>query len=101
MVIRRSSSAEIRQLVEALGAADDVATESAVARLAVIGPRATEHLLQEFPSATGRVRAGMLRAFEAAADPRTLPAARAALQDGSAMVQSAAIGAVRVLLSST
>jgi hypothetical protein len=101
MVIRRSSSAEVRQLIDALGAADDIAVESAVARLTVIGPRAIEHLLQEFPAATGRIRAGMLRAFEAAADPRTLPALRTALQDGSAVVQTAAIGAVRALLSST
>jgi len=101
MVIRRSSSADVRQLIDALGAADDVAAESAIARLVVIGPRAIEHLLQEFPSATGRVRAGMLRTFEAAADPRTLPTARAALLDGSAVVQTAAIGAVRALLAST
>lgn len=101
MPIRRSSSAEVRQLIDALGAADDVARESAVARLAVIGPRAVEHLLQEFPSATGRVRAGILRALEAAADPRTLSAARAGLQDESAAVQTAAVGAVRSLLSSS
>ena len=72
----------------------------AVARLAVIGPRAIEHLLQEFPSVTGRARAGFLRAFEAAADPRTLAASRSALADGSAAVQTAAIGAVRALLAS-
>src|SRR6266545_1962698 len=100
MPIRRSSSAEVRQLIEALGAADEVARECAVARLAVIGPRAIEHLIQEFPAATGRTRAGMLRAFEAFADPRTLPATRSALEDASATVQTAAIGAVRALLGS-
>jgi hypothetical protein len=100
MPIRPSSSVEIRQLMDALGSADDVTSETAVARLAVIGPRAVEHLLQEFPSVTGRARAGFLRAFEAAADPRTLPAARSALEDGSAAVQTAAIGAVRAFLAS-
>lgn len=101
MTIRPSSGAEIRQLIAALGGDDDVAREAAVARLAVIGPRAVEHLLQEFPAAGGRARAGMLRALEAAGDPRALPLARAALQDGSAAIQTAAIGTLRALLSST
>lgn len=100
MTIRPSSSAEIRQLIAALGGADDVERETAVARLAVIGPRAVEHLLQEFSASSGRARAGMLRALEAAADPRTLPLARASLQDGSAAVQAAAIAVLRALLSS-
>jgi hypothetical protein len=101
MPIRPSSSAEIRQLIAALGAEDDVAREAAIARLAVLGERAVEHLLTEFPAATGRTRAGMLRAFEAAADPRTFPVASAALQDASAAMQIAAIGTVRSFLSST
>ena len=100
MPIRPSATAEIRQLIAALGAEEEVAREAAVARLAVLGDRAVEHLLQEFPAATGRARAGMLRAFEAAGDPRALPLVRTALQDGSAAVQIAAIGALRVLLTS-
>ena len=78
-----------------------MACEAAIARLAVIGARAIDHLLQEFPSAPGAARVGMLRAFEASADPRTLPAARTALQDSSAFVQTAAIGAIRALLASS
>src|SRR5829696_3812168 len=101
MVIRRSSSAEVRLLIEALEAADDVSWESAIARLAVIGSRAIEQLLEDFSSASGRARAGMLRVFESSADPRTLTASRSALQDPSAVVQAAAIGAVRALLSSS
>jgi hypothetical protein len=101
MPIRPSSSAEIRQLIAALGAEDDVAREAAIARLAVLGERAVEHLLTEFPAATGRTRAAMLRAFEAAADPRTFPVARAALQDASAAMQIAAIGTVRSFLPAT
>ena len=100
MTIRPSSSAEIRQLIAALGSDDEVERESAVARLAVVGERAVERLLQEFPKATGRTRTGMLRALEAAGDPRALPLARAALQDGSAAVQTAAIGTVRAFLGS-
>jgi hypothetical protein len=97
MSIRLSSSAEVRQLIEALGA-DDVARESAIARLAVIGPRALEHLLHEFATTTGRRRAGMLRAFELFSDPRMLPLACEALTDASAELQTSAIGAVRALL---
>jgi hypothetical protein len=99
--IRPSASAEIRQLIAALGGVDDVAREAAVARLAVLGARAVEHLLQEFPTATGRTRAGMLRAFEASGDPRALPAIRGAMQDGSAAIQIAAIGALRPFLTDT
>lgn len=98
MPIQRSAGAEIRQLIDALGGTDDTRRESAVARLAVIGPRAVEHLIQEFPGATGRARAEMLRALEALGDPRALTTARGALQDGSAAVQTAAIGALRALL---
>jgi hypothetical protein len=98
MPIQRSAGPEIRQLIDALGGSDDTRREAAVARLAVIGPRAVEHLLQEFPDASGRARAGMLRALEALGDPRALATARGALQDGSAAVQTAAIGALRALL---
>jgi hypothetical protein len=100
MPIRPSSSAEIRRLIDALGADQEVARESAVARLAVIGPRAVEHLLQEFSAAAPRLRAGMLRAFEASGDPRALPLARGALADAAPENVSAAIGVLRVLLSS-
>jgi hypothetical protein len=101
MPIRPSSSAEIRRLIDALGGTDDVRREAAVARLAVIGPRAVEHLLQEYPKAsTARARAGMLRALEAAGDPRAVPVARAALDDpaSSPEIVSAAIGVLRAFL---
>jgi hypothetical protein len=44
MVIKASAAAEIRLLVDALNSTDDVQREAAVARLAVIGPRAIERL---------------------------------------------------------
>jgi hypothetical protein len=100
MPIRPSAGAEVRQLIEALGAADNVTRESAIARLAVIGPRALEHLLTDFPAATARVRAGMLRVFEATDDARVLPLVRASLADASASVQSTAIGVLRALAGS-
>ena len=55
--------AELNDLIEALGATDEIARESAVARLALIGPRAAERLLQLAPAAEPRARAGMLRAL--------------------------------------
>lgn len=98
MPIQRSAGPEIRSLIGALGGGDETQREAAVARLAVIGARAVEHLIQEFPASTGAARAGILRALEAIGDARSLPAARAALSDGSALVQTAAIGALRVLI---
>jgi hypothetical protein len=100
MPIRPSAGAEVKQLIEALGAADDVTRESAIARLAVIGPRALEHLVNDFPTASGVARAAMLRVFESADDARVLPLIRASLADASAQVQSAAIGALRALSGS-
>ncbi len=102
MPIRPSSSAEIRQLIEALGGADDVRREAAVARLAVIGPRAVEHLLQQYPAATARGRAGMLRALEASGDARVLPLARQSLDDplSSPEIAGATIGVLRAFLGS-
>lgn len=97
MPIQRSAGPEIRSLIGALGGADETQRETAVARLAVIGSRAVEHLIQEFPAATGDGRAGILRALEAIGDARSLPVARAALDQDSPLVQTAAIGALRML----
>ncbi len=99
MPIHPSSSAEIRRLIDALGADDEVARESAVARLAMIGPRATDHLLRHYPAAAPRLRAGMLRAFEGLADARALPVARTALADASPENVIAAIGVLRAFLN--
>jgi len=97
MPIRPSTATEIRQLIEALAAENDVARESAIARVAVIGRRAVDPLLAAFPSATPIARAGMLRALEALAEPRALPLARAALADASPDAIDAAHAAVGVL----
>ena len=99
MPIQRSSGPEIKLLIESIGGADEAGREAAVARLAILGPRAVDQLLREFTGGTSRVRVGVLRALEAIGDPRALAPARAALQDGSAQVQTAAIGALRVLVT--
>ena len=98
MPIRPSSGAEVKPLIAALGGTDDVQREAAVARLAVIGPRAVEHLLHAYPSATSRSRSAILRALEGIADARALPIARDALNNSSLELSLAAIGALRGLL---
>jgi len=91
---------ELRELIDALGGTDDVARESAIARLPLLGPRAAERLLQEFPSATPRARTAMLRAIEAIGDARAVPIARGALADPSPDTVAAAIGVLRGFLTS-
>jgi hypothetical protein len=91
---------ELRELIDALGGPDEIARESAVARLALMGARAAERLLQEFPSATPRARTGMLRALEAIGDPRVVPIARGALADPSPDTVAAAVGVLRAFLTS-
>src|SRR5258706_7269541 len=100
MPIRPSSNAELRQLIDALGGTDEIQRESAVARLVLMGARAAERLLLEFPSAPPAARTGMLRALEALGDARAVPLARAALADPSADTGIAAIGVLRAFLNS-
>ena len=100
MPIRPSSGAEVKPLITALGGTDDVQREAAIARLAVIGPRAVEHLLQAYPAATSRSRTAILRVMEAIADPRALAISRDALNAGSPELSLAAAGTLRALLAS-
>jgi hypothetical protein len=94
MVIKASSSAEVRALVGALLSDDEVRREGAVARLAVIGSRATERLLEAYEAAgDSSAKIAVLRALEPAADPRALPLASEALHHGG----DQAIAAVAVL----
>jgi hypothetical protein len=101
MVIKTSSAAEIRALVEALGSRDDVQRESASARLAVIGPRAVERLTQAYKATTDRhTRCAILRTLEAIGDHRSAPLARQAIAEGGD-IAVAACGVLRSLLGST
>jgi hypothetical protein len=101
MPIKPSSASEVRALVEALGGADDVRREGAIARLAVIGARAADRLIVVFDAAdTSRTtRIGILRVFEAAGDVRAVPLARRGLQEGGD-VAVASVNALRPLLQS-
>jgi HEAT repeat protein len=102
MSIKPSAAAEIRTLIESLGATDEVKREAAVARLSVIGARAIDRLAAVFvETETSRAtKAGILRVLEAVGDARAIPLARRALQDGGD-VAVAATGALRSLLGSS
>ena len=100
MVIKASSSAEIRALVAALGGADDVHREAAIARLAVIGSRSVDRLIEAYGATPDRrTRLAILRALEAIADRRAAPLARLAVQEGGDL-GVAALGVLRALLTS-
>lgn len=97
MPIKPPPGAEIRALVAALDGEDAVARESAVARLTLVAPRAVDALLRAYESASWTTRAGILRALESAASPRTFPVARDALDAGDTDTQLAAVGLLRAI----
>jgi hypothetical protein len=100
MVIKASAAAEIRQLITALGGSDEVRREAAIARLAVIGPRAVDGLRRAYATATDRdTKIAVLRALESAGDGRTVAVARQAITEGGD-VAIAAAAALRGLLDS-
>lgn len=100
MPIRKSSAASIDALTADLASPSAVTREAAIARLAVIGPRAVESLVaivghaQNGPTA----RLGAIRALEALADERALDAALGAALDPDAGVATGAVALARVFL---
>lgn len=100
MVIKASAAAEIRALIEALGGPDEVMREAAIARLAVIGPRAVEKLLAEYERARqASQRVAVLRALEPIGDRRAVDVARRAVAEGGE-VAAAGAAVLRGLLDS-
>lgn len=99
MPIKPSSASEIRTLTAALASEDEVTRESAVARLAIFGPRAVDRVVASYAAADRNTRRLILRVLEAIADPRGVALARQALAEGGA-VGVAATGALRALLDS-
>jgi hypothetical protein len=98
MVIKASSAAEVRGLIDALLGPDAVAREAAAARLTVIGSRAVDHLTAAYDAAnTDRHRLDILRVLESIAEPRSMGPARAALLQGPA-VGRAGVQVMRALL---
>ena len=102
MAIKPSAAAEIRTLVDALASQDDVRREAAVARLAVIGARAIDRLTKTYadPATTRQTRVAILRVLERTADPRTLPLARRALEEGGDVAAAGAL-ALKPLLTAS
>jgi hypothetical protein len=100
VAIKASAAAEVKALVEALVHGDDVVRESAIARLAIIGSRATDRLISTYGATSDRdARIVLLRAMEPLADRRAAPLARRALKEGSG-VSVAAAAVLRALLDS-
>ena len=100
MVIKASAASEIRRLIAALGAEDEVRREAAIARLAVLGARAVDRLIAAYESASDRdMRIAILRALESVGDRRAIPVARGALSGGGDLGVAAA-SALRGLLDS-
>jgi hypothetical protein len=94
VAIRRSAAADIQHLIDDLCGADDVARQTAAARLSVIGTRAVPHLLTAFarcPSAVGR--AAVVGVLESTGDRRGVDLAVAQLDAVTAepQVQAAAV----------
>ncbi len=99
MVIKASASAEIRQLVAALGEDDEVRREAAIARLSILGERATEKLVEAYGRGGPAMKVAILRALEAVGDRRAIGIARRAIREESD-VAVAALSALRGLLNS-
>jgi len=95
----KSTTAEIRTLIEALGSGDEIRREAAIARLSVIGERAVDRLAAVYldPSTGRDKRIAILRVLEGVADPRGLAIARGGLQEGGDVAVAAA-AALRALI---
>lgn len=97
-MIRPSSVAEIRELIDLLDAPEEARREAAVARLIIIGHRAVGRLVSACDGEPSRrAHAAILRVLEATGDDRALPAARQALGRGGD-IAVAAIAVVRECL---
>lgn len=101
MVIKASASAEIRALMLHLQSADAMVRDGAVARLAVIGSRAVDRLIDLYATTSDvATRLAILQTLEAIGDHRAEAVARRALSEGRE-VGVAAAAVLRRLLAST
>jgi hypothetical protein len=102
VVIRRSATAEIQQLIADLsdeGPDAGVRREAAIARLRVLGARAVGRLLPLLgPGHPGAIRVAALRALEGCTENRVVEPVLAALTDPVDEVRVAALGVARALL---
>jgi hypothetical protein len=84
--------------VAALGGADDVRREAAIARLSIIGARAVDRLVAAYPEGSREMKVAVLRALEAVGDRRAIAVAKRALAEGGD-VAIAAASSLRGLLA--
>jgi hypothetical protein len=100
VVIKRSSSAEVTRLIDALLAPDPVKREAAAARLAVVGGRAVERLAVTLPGLRSleHVRA-VLDVLERIGDARSAAAAEPLLRHAEPSVAAAAVAVLRRTLN--
>jgi hypothetical protein len=78
-----------------------VRREAAIARLAIIGPRAVDALHKAYAGASSRdTKIAVLRALEPLADRRTIPIAAEAIRAGADLARTA-VAALRALLDSS
>ena len=102
MVIRRSTAADVRALVERLVGKDPLARDAASARLAILGTRAVATLMRALDacdSTAGCV--AILRTLEAIQDPRAVAPAVRLADAADVAVAVAAIGVLRRFLRSS
>lgn len=103
MAIRRSAAAEIEVLLADLCSADQIARETAEARLIVIGVRAVPHLIVAFDrAASPAARTAILKVLEATPDRRSaeLGAEQLEAEDADAAVRAAAVALLGSCLES-
>ncbi len=101
MVIRRSSTGDVRQLLADLAdpSSDDVRREAAVARLRVTGARAVRQVVAALLAARGQTeRVGLLRVLEGRQDAGLVDPTLRSLAAPEADVRVAAIAVARNLL---
>ena len=95
----RSTDSEVRALIDSLDSSSEAARETAIARLTIIGRRATARLISSFDGTNSRLkRAAILRVLEVGGDERSIHVARRAL-DAGGDVAVAAVGVLREMLS--
>ena len=95
----KSADAEVRALIQALGAGDEARREAAMARLIIIGERAVARLVAACESSTDpELQLAVLRVLEVTADERAVPLARNALGAGGDR-GVAAVAVLRALLA--
>jgi HEAT repeat protein len=100
VVIKSSTGKTVDALIADLSSPDSARRDGAVARLTIIGERASQRLLTlaADSSAAAEARIAAFRALDAIGEPRVLDAALPALRDGTAPVAAAAAGVMRSFL---